>query len=46
MQSNARTPEQYINELPEDRKEVITKLRKTILDNLPNGFKETIEYGM
>lgn len=46
MQSKATTPEQYIKELPEDRKEAITKLRETVLKNLPKGFKETIGYGM
>lgn len=46
MQSKATTPDQYIAELPEDRQEVISKLRKTILDNLPNGFQETMSYGM
>ncbi len=46
MQSKATSPEQYINELPDDRKEVIKKLRKTILDNLPEGFKEHMNYGM
>ena len=46
MQSKATTPEQYINELQEDRKEVIKRLRKTILDNLPKGFQECMNYGM
>ena len=46
MQSQAKTPEEYIRELPEDRKEVITKLRQTILENLPKGFQETMGYGM
>ena len=46
MQSKATTPEQYIAELPEDRKEIITKLRKLILDNLPKGFQEVMGYGM
>jgi len=46
MQIKAETPEQYINQLPDDRKEVISKLRKTILDNLPEGFAETMSYGM
>ena len=46
MTSQATTPEQYINELPADRKEVITQLRNTILKNLPKGFKETMSYGM
>ncbi|MBD0779556.1 DUF1801 domain-containing protein [Maribacter sp. ANRC-HE7] len=46
MQSKANTPEEYINELPDDRKIVIQKLRKTILDHLPKGFKEQMTYGM
>ena len=46
MQSSATTPEQYIDELPEDRKEIIKKLRKVILKNLPEGFQEQMKYGM
>jgi Domain of unknown function (DU1801) len=46
MQSKAETVEQYIDELPEDRKLVMSQLRKTILDNLPNGFEEMMSYGM
>jgi len=46
MKSNARTPEAYIHELPEDRQLVISKLRETILHALPKGFSEQISYGM
>lgn len=46
MQSKATTVKDYINELPDDRKEVISKLRETILSNLPKGFEETMNYGM
>ena len=46
MQSKAKTPEQYIAELPEDRKEVISKFRNIILENLPKGFEEQMTYGM
>lgn len=46
MQSKATTPKQYLDELPEDRKESINKLRQQILDNLPNGIEETMNYGM
>ncbi len=46
MQSKAKTPDEYLNELPEDRKEPVTKLRNTILKNLPKGFKEEMSYGM
>ena len=33
MQSKATTPEQYLSELPEDRKEAMLKLRNAILEN-------------
>jgi uncharacterized protein YdhG (YjbR/CyaY superfamily) len=46
MTSKATTPEEYIAELPEDRVEAITKLRKVVNDNLPKGFKEEMSYGM
>jgi len=46
MQINADTPDQYVDQLPEDRKEAIGKLRKSILDHLPEGFVETVSYGM
>jgi hypothetical protein len=46
MQSKATTPEQYLAELPEDRKEAMLKLQKAIKDNLPKGFEEVISYGM
>lgn len=46
MISKAKSPEEYIQELPEERKAIIQKLRKTILDNLPDGFEEIMSYGM
>lgn len=46
MQSNAKTPEEYISELPEDRKQAIMKLRDALLKNLPKGFEEVMSYGM
>jgi uncharacterized protein YdhG (YjbR/CyaY superfamily) len=46
MQSQALTPEEYIAGLPSDRKEAITKMRRIILNNLPEGFSEKISYGM
>lgn len=46
MQSKATTPEQYLTELTAERKPIITKLRQVILDNLPDGFKEEMSYGM
>jgi len=46
MQSTATTVDQYINELPADRQQVIASLRKVIKKNLPKGFKEEMNYGM
>lgn len=46
MQSKAITVEEYLKELPEDRRSIITELRNTVLKNLPKGFKEEISYGM
>ncbi|WP_282134678.1 DUF1801 domain-containing protein [Seonamhaeicola maritimus] len=46
MRSEATSPQQYIDELPEDRKEPILKLRQQILDNLPEGVEESMGYGM
>lgn len=46
MQSKAATVEEYLKELPKDRREVVSKLRKEIKSNLPKGFKEVMGYGM
>ncbi|MBK8303418.1 MAG: DUF1801 domain-containing protein [Chloracidobacterium sp.] len=45
MQYDAKTPDEYIAGLPEDRKLALTALRKVINENLPDGFKETMGYG-
>lgn len=46
MQNKFITPEDYIDQLPEDRKLVIQQLRQTILENIPDGFIEEMSYGM
>lgn len=46
MTSDAATPEEYIRNLPEERKSAISSLRKIILANLPKGFEEVMSYGM
>jgi uncharacterized protein YdhG (YjbR/CyaY superfamily) len=46
MKIIASSPDEYIAQLPEERQVVITKLRKVILDNLPEGFEEQMSYGM
>lgn len=46
MQSKGTTPDRYIAALSEDRQIVMQKLRETINKNLPQGFEETLQYGM
>lgn len=46
MKSTATTPEQYISELPEERKAIISEIRNAIKNNLPKGFEEVMGYGM
>lgn len=46
MQSKATTIDEYISELPDDRKDSIKKLRALFKKNLPKGFKEQMSYGM
>lgn len=46
MQIKVDSPNQYIDQLPDDRKDAINILRKSILDNLQKGFTETMSYGM
>jgi len=45
MTSEAKTPAEYIKELPADRKAAIAQLRDVVLKNLPDGFKEQM-FGM
>lgn len=46
MQSKASTVEQYLAELPPDRRAAIATVRRVILDNLDKGFQEGMQYGM
>lgn len=46
MTSAATTVKEYIDGLPEDRKEAINQLRTVIQKKLPKGFQEEMSYGM
>jgi hypothetical protein len=46
MTSAAKTVEEYVNNLPEDRKKPMELLRNVLLKNIPNGFEEGMNYGM
>ncbi len=46
MQSNAKTVQEYLSDLSNERLEAIETVRDVILDNLPGGFEEAINWGM
>lgn len=46
MQSQAATVEQYLSELPEDRRAALQAIREVILKHLPTGYAEGMQYGM
>jgi hypothetical protein len=46
MQSAASNVEEYLAELPEERRLILSAVREVILANLDSGFSETMQYGM
>ena len=46
VRSAAATVEEYLLELPPDRREGIQAVRQVFLDNLPPGYVETMNWGM
>lgn len=47
MVSSAATEvEQYLGELPDDRRDAIAEVRDVVLANLPDGIVETMNWGM
>jgi hypothetical protein len=46
MQSRAATVDDYLAELTPDRREIITAVRRVILQNLDRDFEEGMQYGM
>lgn len=46
MKIKAKDIEEYIQNIPEERKEVFTKLMDVIRTNIPEGFSEELGYGM
>ena len=46
ISSSITTPADYLASLPEDRREIISAVRDLILQNLPEGYQETINWGM
>ena len=46
MTKKAESIQEYINELPEERRGPFEALRSTIVKNIPQGFEEKIQYKM
>ena len=44
--SDAATVEQYLAELAPDRREQIEAMREVVLENLPDGYEEAMNWGM
>ena len=44
--AEARTPDEYIASLPDDRREVVATVRDVVRRNLPAGYEEGMQYGM
>jgi hypothetical protein len=46
MRSDATLVEEYLDELPPDRHDAICAVRDVINENLPEGYEESMSYGM
>jgi hypothetical protein len=45
MRSSAQSPEEYLAELPEDRRIALTEVLNVVRTNLPEGYAEEMQYG-
>lgn len=46
MRSEASTVKAYLEELPQEQRRVISEIRDTILESLPQGYVESMNWGM
>jgi len=46
VSSQAATVAAYLDELSEERRAVVARVRQTVLDHLPAGYQETMRWGM
>jgi len=46
MQSTEKTVQEYLDHLPPDRRITIDKVQDVILQNLPDGYEEVMNWGM
>jgi uncharacterized protein YdhG (YjbR/CyaY superfamily) len=46
VSSQAKTADEYIAELPAERREAISRVREVVRRHLPDGYEEGMQYGM
>lgn len=46
MRSDINNVEEYLAGLPDDRQEAVRAVRRVILENLPEGYQEIMNWGM
>ena len=46
VSSDVKTVEEYLKNLPADRRAVVSKVRSVILESLPEGYEEAMNWGM
>ena len=46
MKIKAATIDEYLEQLPEDRRKALEAVRKVIRKNLPKGYEEVLQYGI
>jgi hypothetical protein len=46
VSSHAKTAEEYLKELPADRRAIVSKVRSVIVESLPEGYEEAMNWGM
>jgi uncharacterized protein YdhG (YjbR/CyaY superfamily) len=46
VSSSAKTVQEYLDELPEAQRAVVSRVRQLVLENLPAGYEESMSWGM
>jgi hypothetical protein len=46
MKSDATTVQEYLDGLPDDRRAVVSAVRDVVVRNLPDGYEESVGFGM
>ena len=46
VQSKAATVDEYLEELSPEKRDVVSRVREVVLENLPEGYVESMNWGM